>query len=256
MTDGVLFDGDTELGHYQVVDTIYSGRHARVLYSGSHQAAQSGVAHDDNPQLLFDYNERFMELCRGLMPHKVLLIGGGACTLPKALLKEFPDLIIHIVELDGGLFDIAKRYFEFVPSPNTSLYVSDGREFLDSTSDIYDLIMIDAFSHATIPRSLQTAEAAKSIKKHLAPHGVLAMNIIAASSGVRSVVLRRQVAAVEHIFSNVEIFPASSGQSPWLSQNYVVTAHLQRHSLNNHFRYEPVPTIKTQTKDLLNDRND
>src|SRR6476469_4412698 len=97
--EGILVEGDTQHGHYVVADTIYSGRPARVLYSGNHQAAQSGVAKDDNPDLLFDYNQRFIELVRGLLPKKILLIGGGALSLPKALLEEFPEVSLDVVEL-------------------------------------------------------------------------------------------------------------------------------------------------------------
>jgi spermidine synthase len=244
MDDGVLYEGDTELGHYQVVDTVYSGRPARVLYSGAHQAAQSGMALDDNSELLFDYNERFMELCRGLLPHRALLIGGGACTFPKALLEEFPDITLDIVEIDGQLIDLAKQFFDFIPSSKTSIYTDDAKNVLTSLSGNYDAIYIDAFTHTTVPAFLQSVEMTTRLLTLLNKKGAVAMNIIAAYSGVRADVLKRQVAAFQAAFERIEIFPASANQSLWLPQNFVLTAHNRQTSLEGYVRHAPIqPTI-------------
>lgn len=238
--DGKLYAGDTELGHYEIVDTIYAGRPARVMYSGDHLAAQSGEAHDDKPDLLFDYNQRFMELVKGLRPKRVLLIGGGAFTFPKALIAADPHIEIDVVELDGGLLPLAKQYFEFVPNEKTHIYTGDGRWFLDNTAQRYDLILVDAFTHATVPSSLQTLEAAASLRRCLRPNGAMAMNMIAAYQGERSAVLQRLVAALQAHFSDVTIFPASSGFSIWTIQNFVVTAQNNDADLEAWLRYEPM----------------
>jgi spermidine synthase len=241
----VLFEGDTAYGHYLVVDTIYSGRPARVLFSGTRQAAQSGEARDDKPELLFDYNERFMELVRGLKPRRILLIGGGAFTLPKALQAELPDGILDVVELDGKLFDIAQAHFDFKPAPQTHVYIGDGREFLQNTSEQYDLILIDAFMHDVVPEPLQTVEAAKDLEQHLRPGGLVAMNIIAAYYGQRSAVLRRQIAAFQTAFSAIQIFPAGRGQSLWIPQNFLLTTQNSHRELQEYLRYEAlsVPNV-------------
>src|ERR1700760_605289 len=103
----ILWEGDTIYGHYQVVDTLYDGRPARVLYSGDRQAAQSGIAKDASPSLLFDYNQRVFELLTSVLPKRVLLIGGAVCTLPKALLAALPDVQIDVIEPDSGLTKLA-----------------------------------------------------------------------------------------------------------------------------------------------------
>ena len=59
---GVLFEGDSAYAHYRIADVSYMGRPARLLYGGTHEAAQSGLALDDRPELLFDYNQRLLEL--------------------------------------------------------------------------------------------------------------------------------------------------------------------------------------------------
>jgi spermidine synthase len=235
--DGVLFEGETEHGYYRVVDTNYSGRPARVLYSGQYQAAQSGLARDGRPDLLFDYNQRFMELVRGLLPDSVLIIGGGAFTLPKALIEEFPDMRLDVVELDGKLLDIAREYFEFMPSNRTGVYVGDGRKFLDSTKKKYDMIIVDAFTHTTIPESLTTMDAAATFAGHLTPNGVLAMNIIATYHGPRSIALKDEIRMLDDAFADLQVYPASSSISLWTPQNFILAAQHERRDLGPHIRY-------------------
>ena len=122
MADTILFDGDTAFEHYQVIDTIYEGRPARVLYSGRRGTAQSGIATDGKPELLFDYNQRFTELLESIPAKHVLLIGGGAYTLPRAIVQQFPDLQIDVVELDPGLKAIAERFFGLQASDRLRIF--------------------------------------------------------------------------------------------------------------------------------------
>ncbi len=231
MTDkSVLYSGDTAHGHYEVVDVIYAGRQSRMLYSGNHQAAQSGWALDDNSPLLFDYNERFMELARGLAPKRVLLIGGGAFTLPRALQREFPPLRLDVVELDAGLLELAERYFDFTAGPHTQVHISDGLHYLATSTETYDLIVLDVFMHSEVPPAFQTPDTARSLAKHLHPGGVVAQNIIAAYHGERAATLRRQTDAYQAAFQDIQLFPAGQHSSLWLPQNLVITAQTGPHA--------------------------
>lgn len=236
----VLFDGHTELAHYEVVNTIYAGREARVLYSGGRAAAQSGMALDGEDELLFDYNQRFMELIAGLKPQRILLIGGGACTLPTAVLEKYPDIEIDIVELDAGLIEIAKRYFAFKPTAKTSIFTMGGRQYLDDSHKCYDLILVDAFIHATIPQDLRDLEAVRAYAAHLNPDGVAAINIIASLRGDRSAMLNDMTRSARQVFGEVEIFPASSGFSQWTAQNFVVTMQNGTKDPHKYLKYPPV----------------
>lgn len=225
MADVVLFDGDTEHGHYQVIDTIYEGRAARVLYSGPRAAAQSGIATDGQPDLLFDYNQRFLELVEGLQPKSVLLLGGGAFTLPKAMLGKFPQLNMDVVELDSGLQKIAERYFGLRPSERLHIHTGDAIRFLESAADTYDVILIDVFMHTTIPGVFLQPETAELVKAHLKPNGVTAMNVISPYFGRNAETIRMLVSSYARIFNKVETYPAGRSLfSLWLPQNLVLIA--------------------------------
>lgn len=235
--DTVVFATDTDFGHYEVLDTVYGGRPARVLYSGHRQAAQSGVAQDGKPELLFDYNERFMELIRGLRPRRILLLGGGACTLPQAIVQEFPGTELDIVELDGALLDIARKYFDFAPSKQVAMHVDGGAAYLARTNKTYDMILLDVFANATVPPTFQTDEVTQHLAHALREGGIVAMNIIAGYYGERAAVLRRQVAAFQSTFSNVQLFPAGHEPSLWLPQNFILTCQNGQRNLQPLLRY-------------------
>jgi len=236
-TQRVVFEGDTELGHYQIVDTIYTGRPARVLYSGHRQAAQSGVALDDKDELLFDYNERFMELIRGLSPRRILLIGGGAFTLPRAINQEFPSMHLDVVELDKQLYDLATQYFSFQPTKFTRLYFEDGFDYLQRAQERYDLIILDVFLHATIPTIFQDSQFTETLPAHLRKGGVVAMNIIAGYYGERGAGLRRQIEAFQVAFSDIQLYPAGREPSLWLPQNFILTAQNDSRDLQPLLRF-------------------
>jgi spermidine synthase len=254
MSQDILWEGDTAMGHYQVIDTLYDGRPARVLYSGDQQAAQSGVATDTNPDLLFDYNQRMFELVTSLVPDSLLLIGGAVGTLPKALLEALPDIRVDMVEPDEGLTDLAYKYFALPIDARLRIFHIDGRNFLREHAARYDMILVDAFMHTTIPKSLKTLEAFQAYDKHLKPNGILTANVISGYYGSGAYVLRDMCAAAFAAFSTVDIFLASRGYSLWLPQNFILTA--QKNGtlpLKDYMRYEAVKPPEVGPADALHD---
>lgn len=254
MNREVLWEGDTPLGHYQVVDTLYDSRPARVLYSGDRRAAQSGIAKDDKPDLLFDYNQRMLELALNLTPQRVLLIGGGVGTLPKALLETFPDIRVDVVEPDSGLTELAYRFFDLPVDERLRIFHTDGRDFLRTHAERYDMILVDAFMHTTIPKDLKTLEAFRAFYKHLAAHGLLAMNLISGYHGPSARTLREIYAAACKSFDAVDIFLASRGYSLWLPQNFVLAAQKGTdYPLKDYVRYEAVRPPEVRPEEALHD---
>ena len=254
MAQEILWEGDTNMGHYQVVDTLYDSRPARVLYSGDRQAAQSGVAKDDNPDLLFDYNQRMFELVTSLVPEKLLLIGGAVGTLPTALLRALPDICIDMVEPDIGLTELAYKFFDLPGDARLRIFHTDGRSFLREHATRYNMILVDAFLHTTIPRDLKTHEAFQAYSKHLTPRGILTMNVISGYYGPAARVLREMYSAATGIFKTTDIFLASHGYSLWLPQNFILTAQKDtKLQLREYMRYEEIQSPEAGPADVLYD---
>lgn len=236
-----LWTGDSQFSHYEVVDQRYAGRPARVLFSGQREAVQSGIPLDDRPEMLFDYNQRFFEIVRARQPSRVLLIGGGALTLPTALLHEFPDLVLDVIERDALLVELAKTYFGFKPHPTLNIYHLDGRAYLEHNVVPYDMVLIDAFSNLHIPESLGTAETAEAVKRNLHDDGCVAINILSPYYGRHAAIIRRQLAAYRQVFTQVTAYAADPSESGWQNQNLVLVA--ENSDEPGPFRYGPLPHL-------------
>ena len=245
-----IFEGDTGLEHYQVVDMKYEGRPARVLFTNHHRAAQSGMATDGKPELLFDYNQRFFELAKSSQPENILIVGGGTYTLPTALIRVLPRTTIDVVEIDSGLDVIARQFFGLVRYKRLNIIHTDGRNYLESTTQRYDLVIIDAFNGTEIPYELTTIQATIALEQHLKPKGIVAMNIIGTYYG-RSMRLRSVQAAYQQTFTDVCIHQADDAVSLLVSQNFVIIG--QKTSVPYHMQTPRLSLHKTTVDNLLLD---
>jgi spermidine synthase len=252
MKDVIVWEGDTPGGHYQIIDMMYDNRPARVLYSGQKRAAQSGVALDSERDLLFDYNQRLFELATSLVPKRLLLIGGAVATLPLALMRALPDISIDIVEPNAKLIELAHTYFGVPKTERLRAYYQDGLSFLQGHSQCYDMIIVDAFAHTTIPANLRSAGAFRHYAEHLEKNGVFAMNIISNYHGSGSHVLGGMYDMASQIFQHVDIFLASRGYSLWLPQNFILTGHNRDElTLRDYVRHDAVepPSLRRNILD-------
>jgi len=150
--------------------------------AGGRQTCQS-LAEPD--RMVFDYTRMMMAaLYFNPSPQRVLIIGLGGGTLPRALQKLFPAAKIDAVEIDPAVVRVAGKYFGFVPGPRTEVFEEDGRVFakrMGKQGIRYDLVMLDAFDHEYIPEHMLTREFLQEIKAVLTPDGVLAANTFATS---------------------------------------------------------------------------
>jgi spermidine synthase len=249
--DTILFETSTPYGHYQVIDTVYEGRPARVLFSGDHVAAQSGVPLDDSQRMLFDYNQRLFELVEQRQPDSLLMIGGGAFTLPSVLAHVLPQLDITVVELDSALTPLAEKYFELVQTDRLHVVTGEGRAYLEATTKHYDVIIIDAFSHVQMPGLLITKQAAAAMANALTPNGVLAINTIAAYRGRRMTPLVRLIAALQDNFKQISLYPANNAYSMWTAQNFILVGQQQGDTPT--LLLNPVAVLETDADDALDD---
>jgi spermidine synthase len=150
--------------------------------AGGRQTCQS-LAEPD--RMVFDYTRMMMAaLYLNPSPQRMLIIGVGGGTLPRALQKIFPAAKIDAVEIDPAVVRVAGKYFGFAPGPRTEVFEEDGRVFakrMVKQGVRYDLVMLDAFDHEYIPEHMLTREFLLEIKAILAPGGVLAANTFASS---------------------------------------------------------------------------
>jgi predicted membrane-bound spermidine synthase len=106
---------------------------------------------------------------------KVLILGMGSGTYATQLERYFDCVDIKGVEIDDRITDLAHKYFELPQSLEVATY--DGRAYLAAIDDKYDVIMVDAYQDITIPFQMSSEEFFTMVKEHLAPGGVMVVNM-------------------------------------------------------------------------------
>jgi spermidine synthase len=177
--------------------------------------------------MLFDYNQRLLEAALSLRPARVLVIGGGAFTLPRAILTYLPSAHVDVVEIDPLLPRLARKYFQLKHNRRLKVYVADGRDYINQCQRTYDLIIVDAFHEYDIPISLLTVEAVQDYARLLAPGGSLAMNIIARYRSSTPTLIHRVMASLRPGFTSLALFPADVHDSPRDEHNLILVASHQ-----------------------------
>lgn len=180
--EGLVASVDTPSANYQIFDSEYAGEPVRFLSTGP-TGFQSGVYLDGRDDLVFHYTQKIAEIVSD-MPDKssILILGGGAFTLPEYLALEYPDTQVDVVEIDPNLEDISAQYFDYSQPQNVTAYAEDARAFLNKSEKQYDAIIVDVYSDTAIPFSLATQEYVQEATKSLSSSGVVIANIIGANS--------------------------------------------------------------------------
>jgi len=117
-------------------------------------------------------------------PRRVLIVGLGGGAMVRFLTHHDPQVQIDAVEIDPVVVRLADQYFGVRTSGNVVVHTADAFRFIETTSNRYDLILMDAFlrpSDATdtvgVPTRLKTLEFLGRLRQTLAPGGVVAFNI-------------------------------------------------------------------------------
>ncbi len=118
--------------------------------------------------------------------HNACIIGLGAGTIPRELSAIYGNIPVDGVEIDGEIVKLGQQYFH-MNEPNLHVIVQDGRYFLRTTSQHYDLIGIDAYQQPYVPFQLTTAEYFREVRQHLSPTGVVVANAGRTNSDFRLV---------------------------------------------------------------------
>ncbi len=226
---------DTRYNHLSVVESVdrRNGRRVRVLITDP-DAAQSLMYTDHPSELVSEYTQ-FYDLAFHYKPDtkKILMLGGGGYCVPRYLLDDTSrDIKIDVVELDPGVTQAARDYFNLKDDPRLRIFHEDARTFLnrafeDENFERYDAIFMDTFSSATvIPFQLTTTETAARLRKILNPDGTLIVNIIASIYGPKSGVFHGIYKAFSNSFTTMMIFPANAPDPKYayVLQNLILVA--------------------------------
>lgn len=177
ISDSRVANIDTPSAHYQVAQYTMKDKTIYGLSTGP-GGLQSAVYPDDKDTLVFWYTNFGSKVIESQQPKNVLVLGGGAFTVPQTLAKSLPNSTIDAVEIDPALESIAKEYFHYESPNNVNLIFEDARTYVNTTNETYDAIFVDVFGDNTSPFSMLTKEYSQQIEKILKPNGIVVINAI------------------------------------------------------------------------------
>ncbi|CAM4920606.1 unnamed protein product [Rotaria socialis] len=101
---------------------------------------------------------------------QVLIIGLGGGVLPMLIRHYFPTVIIHVVEIDETVIELASEFFyltEQMKNGYMHVIADDGFLYASETAHRYDIIFIDAFVEDAMPSHMNTSQFFSNL------HGIL-----------------------------------------------------------------------------------
>jgi spermidine synthase len=182
-------------------------------------------------------------------PKKILMIGLGGGVIATYLARFMPDVTITTVELDPGVIEAAKKYFGILESDHVRYLESDGRVFLRRSTDLHDLILVDAYYGDQIPFHLLTKEFYTLVKQRLTPSGAAAFNVRTGTK-LYAATLR----TLKEVFSNIDVVAVNDYQVIVIAANSSMPGKevLERRAsaLQDRYRFRyPLPQILSQRLD-------
>jgi spermidine synthase len=115
-------------------------------------------------------------------PRRALIIGGGDGGLAEEMLKHPSIEEVVMVELDGRVVEIAKKYFEGVhrgvfSNPKLEVIVGDGLKYIAETNEKFDLVALDLPDPVGPAEMLYEEPFFADCKRALAPGGALVLHM-------------------------------------------------------------------------------
>ncbi len=208
-----------------IYDGHYNGRPSRFF---KQDRSLSGLMFLDSTNLAFEYTKYFsLYKIFNSKIKNALVIGGGAYSVPKALLNDIPDkdFIVDVSEIEPSLFKLGKDFFNVPDDNRLNNYVEDGRRLLFKTKKKYDLIFSDVYySLYSIPVHFTTKEFFEISKDKLSKDGVFIANVIGSLSRQEPSFLFSEIKTFKKVFKNSYFF-AVNGPNNLKSQNIIFVGY-------------------------------
>jgi spermidine synthase len=221
----LIYDQESLYNYIQVTQQP-DGTRELILNEG--QAIHS-IEYPDNRVLTGWYWDYFLAapyFNAGFTPqklHRICIIGLAGGTIAHQFTSVYGPVPIDGVEIDPAIVNAGRKYFN-MNEPNLHVHVEDGRTYIRTTREQYDLVAIDAFQQPYIPFQLTTREFFSEIRAHLSPTGVVALNTGHTTHDFRLV--QAFVNTMSQVFPSVYVFNVPG------TFNTEVMATMQPTSLN------------------------
>jgi spermidine synthase len=173
-SDKVIWERETE---YQYARVVQAPDGERTLELNEGHAVHS--LYRPGAWLTGDYWDEMLVLALAgghAPPRSVAILGNAAGTTARAIGHYFPRTTVDAVEIDPELTKVGHELFD-LHGPGLHTHTADARPWLRATSRRFDVIMVDAYRQPYIPFYLATREFFALVREHLAPGGLVVINV-------------------------------------------------------------------------------
>jgi spermidine synthase len=187
--DEIYIDQDDGVGgHWFVIDGAVATRQTPYQTAEVLQFAHFGRALVLDGKLQsaerdeYIYHEALVHpaLCLHYRPRRCLIIGGGEGATAREVLKHPTIEQVVMVDVDNQLIALAREHLhswhrDSFNDPRLEVVICDGYEFIRSTEDRFNVIIVDivdSFEDGPA-EALYTAEFYRTLKERLTPGGIL-----------------------------------------------------------------------------------
>lgn len=224
-----IYFSDGIYSSIKIQDIILDGRPTRFLFRDSNA---SSAIYLDSKELVFPYT-KFSLLYKSLTedPQNILVLGGGAYTVPRTLSHMDKKISIDVVDIEPSLFKLAKEYFDLKDTSKITNYPMDGRVFLKQQRDIkYDMIFGDIFgTDLAAPFHLTTHEFYNLVSENMSDDGVFILNVVGKPEAHQPSLVGGVAKTLKSSFPNVKAYTFSEDTS--LSQNVIFVSKNNSNSI-------------------------
>jgi spermidine synthase len=222
---------ETHYNTIRIMERNANGTNLRIRILQTDPLGAQSLMYVDRPDDLYSDYTKFYDLAFHYKPDakKILMLGGGGYCVPKHIAATRHDTEVDVVELDPGITDVARKYFNLKDRPGQRIFHEDARMFVNRESEAaaqnarkYDAVFEDVFgSSYNIPFHMTTAECMKKIRAMMSDDGVFVVNIISSLDGE---LFSGIYASVVSAFPTVMIYPATYPNSSRVRQNIMIVA--------------------------------
>jgi len=192
-----------------IFDRSYNGQPARFFQQ---DRSNSAAMYLNSDELVFDYT-KYYRLYKIFNPElkEALVIGGGAYSIPKALLNEPTVENVDVAEIEPSLFELGKKYFRVPEDARLKNHVIDGRRWLFETEKKYDLIFSDVYySLYSLPVHFTTEEFFSLAKSRLSGKGIFMANLIGSLDDRAPSLIFSEIKTLKAVFPKSYFFAVNS----------------------------------------------
>lgn len=225
---------DTEYWSVRIYNWLKNWENIRILNIDGWFESATFTDEWKQYELVFEYAKYYDRMFDANIDiNNVLLIWWAWYSYPKYYISHYTWKKMDVVEIDGKITEIARKYFylnklidEFDIEKNGRLRLinEDGRTYLNNNETQYDAILNDAFSGESPAKTLTTLENIQNIKKSLKKNWLYLTNIISSLEWNKSKFLRAEVNTLKKVFNNVYVIPCNYSDNLYDRQNIMVIA--------------------------------